>query len=290
MPHRPIVNLAASLSLASIALAAPATAQDHAIEPVDTRYDGVWQGDWQDANTWQGEWTGTYTDAEGRTVDAVYEGTFIGEHRFVSDEGHVLTHDGEYWRQHHAGSGYTRPALAYGPRERAQWLADCQYLMADGGGYYRDTDYERGPDGAVIGGLLGAVAGGVAGNRIADGDRLLGTVVGAGLGGLAGAAIGEVVDGEDDYRGVDRNALWAARYCDAYLRRYEMGGGVGFARHVAAAPAYPADMRIRRQSCDDCREIVIEEVIEEIAEAPEPAPQIRARRVIQPRGKRQTAD
>jgi Glycine zipper 2TM domain len=55
----------------------------------------------------------------------------------------------------------------------------------------RDADYrdgkrcDKGTGGLIIGGL----AGGVIGNRIAKGDRTLGTILGAGVGALAGRAI-----------------------------------------------------------------------------------------------------
>ena len=93
-------------SVAALGFAAPAIAQDahedmphgaeHHGDPVtsDGNYDGAWQGNWSDKETWHGEWTGAYTDAEGRTVDATYHGVFIGEHRFMSEDGHVLAHDG----------------------------------------------------------------------------------------------------------------------------------------------------------------------------------------------------
>lgn len=217
----------------------------------DAAYDGGWDGEWVDPAHFQGAWEGTYHgDARPRRA----------------------SHDG--------------PLLAYSPAEREQWLADCRILMADGGGY--DDRYyhrERGPDGRVIGGVLGAVVGGVVGNRVADGSRLGGTLIGAGLGGLAGAAIGSAVDRDGDrYSEYSRDELWAARYCEAYLRRYELGGGIGFQGYtqpmmvVQAAPAAPHYRQRRRAShCGECRRVVTEEEIEvEVEEAPAP----RARRSV----------
>lgn len=131
--------------------------------------------------------------------------------------------------------------LGYSLAEREQWLAECRLLMADAGGYRRRE--ERDGNGALIGGVLGAVVGGVAGNRIADDNRLAGTLIGAGVGGLAGAAIGSLVDSDGDGE-VDANELWAARYCDAYLRRYEMSAstaayGYGQPTVVVQPVAYP---------------------------------------------------
>ncbi len=250
----------------------------------DGRYEGAWQGDWSDENTWHGEWNGIYTDAEGRTVDASYHGVFIGRNHFMSEDGHVLSHDGHGWREHHGRHGGHRgPRLAYTQEERAQWLMDCQYLMADGGGYY---DHRRDRDGGLIGGLLGAVVGGVAGNRIADDDRLLGTVVGAGLGGIAGAAIGSVLDGDGDGE-LSRNEIWASRYCEAYLRRHELGGGeFTYGQQVMMVPV-ASGMRQGRirghehgrdhgdEDCQVCSEVVVEEEVEIERPSPRPRPQPR---------------
>lgn len=148
---------------------------------------------------------------------------------------------------------------------------DCQYLMADGGGYYED---DRRPNGGLLGGLFGAVLGGVAGNRIADGDRLLGTVVGAGLGGIAGAAIGSVLDGDGDGE-LSRNELWAARYCEAYLRRHELGGGdFAYGQRMMLVPvgthSHSRGSHHHDENCRTCREVVTEEWVE--IERPRPTP------------------
>ena len=260
----------------------------------DGRYDGAWQGAWSDEETWRGEWTGTYTDTDGHTVDTDYHGVFIGENAFMSDDGHMLSRHGDSWRQHHVRGGAHRgnrgPRLAYTAEERAQWLNDCQYLMADGGGYFDDN---RGRDGGLIGGLLGAVVGGVAGNRIADNDRLLGTVVGAGLGGLAGTAIGSVLDGNGDGE-FSRNEIWASRYCEAYLRRHELGGGEFANDQQIMMVSVGANSRFVRsrahghehgdsEDCRVCREEVIEEEIE--IERPAPRPRPVARPAPRPQGK-----
>ncbi len=306
MPSRPTLLLA---SAAVLGVASPTFAQE---APYDDRYDeahtehhaghhvdhhsdeatsidgsyqGNWEGSWEDESTWHGEWQGTYTDAYGQVVDAAYRGVWVGETRFISEDGPILAHDGNSWRaDRDAGRDrrhYTNahaPGLGYTTAQRNQWLAECRYVMADGGGY-SDARYDREPDGALIGGLLGAVAGGIAGNRIADDNRLLGTVVGAGVGGLAGAAIGDAIDGDgvDDYEDMEREELWAARYCEAYLARHEMGAGYhyGYAQPMMMVPVRMGGHHGRR--CRRCgEEVVIEE---EIIEVDRPAPRP-ARRVI----------
>ncbi|WP_271079082.1 glycine zipper 2TM domain-containing protein [Aurantiacibacter sp. MUD61] len=247
----------------------------------DGSYDGNWEGRWEAEDRWIGDWTGTYTDAQGRQVEAEYSGVWMGDAHFMSEDGRVLTHDGHGgWREHHRSNAHA-PGLGYTTEQRNQWLAECRYLMAGGGGYYDDR-YDRGGNGGLIGGVLGAVVGGVAGNRIADGDRLLGTVVGAGLGGIAGAAIGSAVDGDGDYDDLDREELWAARYCEAYLARHEMGAGYGYAQPMMMAPVRAVSMR--RPTCSRCEEEVIIE--EEVVEIERPARRVVPRRPARSGGKR----
>lgn len=40
-----------------------------------------------------------------------------------------------------------------------------------------------------------------------------------------------------EYENIDANALWSERYCEAYLRRYEMGSGAGFHGETSVAVA-----------------------------------------------------
>lgn len=208
---------------------------------------GEWEGSWQDGNTWRGIWNGTYTTVDGDILHGQYIGTFTGEGRFEAEDGRILLLSDGGWeeleggepriRQDYLTGGRPGSRFAYTDAEREAWLADCRILMSHAGGYsdygrYRDRD-----DSGLVGGLLGAAVGGFAGNRIADGDRLAGTLIGAGLGGLAGAVIGSSVDrdGVADHE-IDPNSLYAARYCDAYLRRYEM----------QAAAAYSPRMEYRQ--------------------------------------------
>lgn len=299
---------------AALAFATPATAHDdhpheNQVEVVHSagEYDGEWSGHWQDGDTWRGMWNGTYTTIDGEVLEGRYVGTFVGEGHFITDDGRMLMLDNTGWREgeghyeidverHHTSLGASPDGrLGYTLAEREAWLADCRVLMANAGGYYDYGDYYRDDaDGGLIGGLLGAVAGGFAGNRIADGDRLAGTLIGAGVGGVAGAVIGSLIDGDDeDYeyvdRGVSANQLYAARYCEAYLRRYEMGGGAAFQGHMSygqpvmlvqsvAAPARHGEHGHRHGP--ECTTTVREEWVEVEAPAPTPRP---ARRTIAPR-------
>ncbi|WP_052761855.1 glycine zipper domain-containing protein [Aurantiacibacter luteus] len=255
-------------SAALLAVSTPALAQevvyddgavvyehDIAADPdgYDGRYQGGWEGHWVDRDHYEGEWDGTY-HAEGHG-DARRDPRYLP----ASPDGR----------------------LAYTLAEREAWLSDCRLLMADGGGYYDDDRYydRRGGNGAVIGGLVGAVTGGVIGNRVADGNRTAGTLIGAGVGGLAGAAVGSALDSDGDGY-ASRGEIWADRYCDAYLRRYEMGGGswgYGQQQMMMVMPVAAHGMGGHRHDAN-CRTIVTEEIVE-IEEAA-PAPRPRARRTI----------
>lgn len=102
----------------------------------------------------------------------------------------------------YAQHGYAHPVE--NRFNRAAWLDDC---------HRRIRGVDREDRAAVIGGLLGAIAGGVVGNRVWDSERLAGTLLGAGVGGLAGVAIGSAVDAASDRRHDDE----CARYLDSYM-------------------------------------------------------------------------
>ncbi|RPF71385.1 glycine zipper 2TM domain-containing protein [Aurantiacibacter spongiae] len=295
------IRLPLSLAALAIASATPARAQSlPPLESYDTgggTYEGQWNGSWRDGETWDGVWSGTYIAGNGERIAAHYRGTFHGDSAFYADDGQILLLDDERgWYEGDARHGPHRdyrdlPAspdgrLGYTLAERNAWLADCRMLMSDhyGDGTYARDYYRRGGNGPAVGAVLGAVAGGIAGNRIADGSRVGGTLLGAGLGGLAGAAIGSAVDGDDDtYRNdYAREDIYAARYCETYLRRYEMSGA-GYGSMAYAQPMMVMRQPVHRHG-PECRETVIEEYIDEDV-APPPAP--RARRVIrrEPRGK-----
>lgn len=93
--------------------------------------------------------------------------------------------------------------------ERDAWLDYCRANYLDRNGLDRS---------GALGGLLGAAAGGLLGNRIASGERLAGTLIGAGVGGLAGLAIGSAVDAEARRDRLDDCEIYL-RYADNYPRQ-----------------------------------------------------------------------
>lgn len=100
--------------------------------------------------------------------------------------------------------------------ERDEWIEECRE---------RTRGYDRADRGRIIGGLLGAVAGGIIGNRIAgSGDRLAGTLLGAGVGAAGGAIVGDSIDDRNDR---DRDD------CETALNGY-------LANRIYPAPGYSA--------------------------------------------------
>lgn len=125
-----------------------------------------------------------------------------------------------------APQGYA-PTYAPVVFEREQWLDECRRRTAG-----KDKD----DTGAIIGGLLGAIAGGFAGYEIAGvGDRVLGTVLGVGGGGLIGGLLGSLFDGDDD---ADRYDCDAA--LDTYLSQYGTPAAYPGARIASREIAFPA--------------------------------------------------
>lgn len=109
--------------------------------------------------------------------------------------------------------------------EREQWIDECRRRTA--GRNNNDT-------GLIIGGLLGAIAGGVAGYEIAGaGDRVLGTVLGAGGGGLIGGLLGSLIGG-----GKKKNRYDCEAALDGYLTQYGAPGTRIASREIPYAP-YP---------------------------------------------------
>lgn len=114
-------------------------------------------------------------------------------------QGHTVPHHGQIQRHQNF--------------DRDAWLDECRDRV--GRGQRRDGN------GNVIGGLVGAAAGGLIGNRIAGrGDRLGGTLIGAGVGGLAGLAIGSAID-----NGNRASRDEVSDYCEQYLAYYSNGYG-----------------------------------------------------------------
>lgn len=119
------------------------------------------------------------------------------------------------------------PAMSYAAApvvfERQQWIDECRR---------RTRGQNRDNTGLIIGGLLGAIAGGVAGYEIAGaGDRVLGTVLGVGGGGLIGGLIGSLFGGNKRKNLYDCEAA-----LDSYLSQY----GAPDARIASRQIAYPA--------------------------------------------------
>ena len=116
--------------------------------------------------------------------------------------------------------GYAAPAVF----EREQWIDECRR---------RTRGQNRDNTGLIIGGLLGAIAGGVAGYEIAGaGDRVLGSVLGVGGGGLIGGLLGSLFDGDKKKNLYDCQAA-----LDSYLSAYGAPGQRIASREIPA-PAY----------------------------------------------------
>jgi hypothetical protein len=133
-----------------------------------------------------------------------------------------------YAPQGYAPQGY--PVQGYAPAyaapqvfERDQWIEECRR---------RTKGQNRDQTGLIIGGLLGAIAGGVAGYEIAGaGDRVLGTALGVGGGGLIGGLIGSLFGGDKAKNRYDCEAA-----LDSYLSQYGTPGGRIASREIAYAP------------------------------------------------------
>lgn len=165
----------------------------------------------------------------------------------------------------HAGSPHSYapggpPPMGYRPGppfDRGAWLANCRE---------RIRGVSREERGGVIGGLLGAAAGGVIGNRAWDSERLAGTLLGAGVGGLAGLAIGAAIGAAGDRRREDE--------CAWHLDRYMAGGypGHGYGHpgygYAYAGYGYPAVAYVPVLVAVPQRAVVRETVTEEWVDVP----------------------
>ena len=117
--------------------------------------------------------------------------------------------------------------------EREQWLAECER---------RTNGRSEKEKGGIIGGLLGAVAGGIIGNRVAgSGDRLAGTLIGAGTGGLGGLLLGNLIGGGKKNDRYDCEAAldgYTSQYGQPGAARVIPGGYPGHGYYPGYAPAY----------------------------------------------------
>jgi len=128
---------------------------------------------------------------------------------------------------YHANAGPMMPPQF----DRDTWLARCND---------RIRGVNRKDRAGVIGGLLGAVAGGVIGNRAWRSERLAGTLLGGGVGALAGLAIGSAVGAAGERRRED-DCAW---HLDRYMADYpapgygQPGYSYGYPAYGHAAPGY----------------------------------------------------
>ncbi len=130
------------------------------------------------------------------------------------------------------GAPYPYHAGSMPPRfDREAWLAHCND---------RIRGVKRKDRAGVIGGLLGAVAGGVIGNRAWRSERLAGTLLGGGVGALAGLAIGSAVGAAGERRREDECAWQLDRYMAAYPGSGygQPGYSYGYPGYGHAAPGY----------------------------------------------------
>ncbi len=146
---------------------------------------------------------------------------------------------------------YGGPPLPPAPSfDRSGWLNNCE-----------DELRLRKERSGTAGGLLGAVAGGIIGNRVADSERLGGTLIGAGIGGLAGLAIGSAIGSV-----VKGNPY--LRECKAYLENWEQSGygQQGYAHGYQAYSYVPAMAYVTTYPIE--RPVVREYVTEEWVDVP----------------------
>lgn len=169
------------------------------------------------------------------------------------------------------GGGYAPgayPAYSYPAApafDRGRWLADCRD---------RIRGVDRTERGAVIGGLLGALAGGVIGNRAWDSERTAGTLLGAGVGGLAGLAVGSAIGAASERGHRDDCAFYLDRYM---LDRYG-AGPQGHAGYGYPGYGYGGYMLVPVLVAVPQRQVIRETVTEEWIDAPVRSRSLPARR------------
>ena len=157
-------------------------------------------------------------------------------------------------QQGYAPMAYTPAPVVF---ERQQWLDDC---------YRRTASSNERQKGTIIGGLLGAIAGGVIGNRVASAsDRLLGTAIGAGGGGLVGGILGNLIGG-----GKKRGRYDCEAALDGYLSQYANGGwpmaGYGYPAYAQQAVIYAqpaAQMVVVPVRTQQQQQVVVRETVRE---------------------------
>jgi hypothetical protein len=162
---------------------------------------------------------------ETRTVVDGVE-TITRTRRIDAPHGAPIAQD-HYHQPYAQGYGQSYPTPVYyaaAPAvfQRDQWIDECRR---------RTRGHSHNDTGLIIGGLLGAIGGGFAGNAIAaTGDKVLGTIIGAGGGGLIGGLIGSLFDGGR------KKSLYD---CEAALDSYLSAYGQPTARIASREIAYP---------------------------------------------------
>ena len=158
---------------------------------------------------------------------------------------------------HQPAQAYPHAAIV----ERDQWLEECRQ---------RTSGLAESDKGGVIGGLLGAIAGGFIGNRVAaDGDRLAGTLIGAGTGGLGGALLGNLIGG-----GKKDGAYNCEAALDGYLSQYGRGPahypaphpsrhGYGYAQACACGYVQPQQVVYVPVRYEQQQRVVVHETVRE---------------------------
>jgi len=222
-------KLSPTLSLAAIALALPAAAQAQnyadlpPLTPMSQAELRTIPADMRTAPVTAMQTAETVTNVNG--VETITRTRRIDAARPMP-AAPAAPHHGYAPAHGYAPQAYA-PQMAYAAApvvfERDQWIAECRR---------RTKGQDKDNTGAIIGGLLGAIAGGFAGYEIAGvGDRVLGTVLGVGGGGLLGGLLGSIFDGDDDEDRYDcEGAL------DSYLSQYGAPGPRIASREIA----YPA--------------------------------------------------
>lgn len=181
-----------TLPLAALALALPAAAQaqDYTdlppLAPMGQHQVGQLPADMRTAPVMSARADETVTVVDG--VETITRTRFINAP--VARPAVAAAPQHSYPAPYYGGQaiGYAPAYAAPVVFERDQWIDECRR---------RTRGQNRNNTGVIIGGLLGAIAGGVAGYEIAGaGDRVLGTALGVGGGSLLGGLLGSLFGGD----------------------------------------------------------------------------------------------
>ncbi len=211
------------IGITAAALALPAAAQAQVTVPISQAEIQTLPPEYQSGPIAQ-DFSETTVDANGvetvtrtRRIEstAAYPGAAPGHTVQTQDRAPHAAHNG------YAPAGYAPTSAVF---QREQWIDECERRTHGRGNREK---------GGIIGGLLGAIAGGIIGNRVSDGERLGGTLIGLGTGGIAGVLLGSLIGGGRN----DRGEYDCEAALDGYLSQYAYGGP-RVASRVIAAPAY----------------------------------------------------